>query len=150
MSQSFEPLKAVPDVTSPFVGISVCHRGDGRTVLFLHADGRDLRVSFNQVLALQCHDEFTHPLGIANFNNCKLPNIPGGSGAYPLLIVRESRWISSFPDSRLEQGRLSPVHYLFISMSYYVDIISFMPPEVAWVGKGSVESISSIVEASGA
>ena len=130
MSQTFDRWLAVPDVVEPFAGISVVSRGDGATTLYLHAKGRDLRVTFRQIWALTIHEEFAHPDVDGNFDFPLLINNPG---AYPLLTVKNSQWLESFSDTRLATLPGTPIHYQFISMSYIVDVLSYVRPEAEWV-----------------
>jgi hypothetical protein len=152
MTQKFDRWRAIPDVVEPFVGISVVSRGDGETALYLHADGRDLRVTFKQIWALTIHEEFAHPhvdsqddLPVFTSNAGPYP-----MGAYPLLIVRNSEWLRSFSDSRLAGLTVIPTHYQFISMSYIVDVLSVLRPDVAWVDQAPIEDGDAILRDAGA
>jgi len=137
MSQTFDRWLAVPDVIEPFGGISVVSHGDGATMLYLHADGRDLRVTFRQIWALTIHEEFAHPDVDGKFDFPLLNNHPG---AYPLLTVKNSQWLESFSDTRLATLPGPPIHYQFISMSYIVDVLSYLQPEAEWVHQAIFEA----------
>jgi hypothetical protein len=137
MSQRFDRWLAVPDVVEPFAGISVVSRGDGATTLYLHAKGRDLRLTFRQIWALTIHEEFAHPDVDGNFDFPLLINNPG---AYPLLTVMNSQWLKSFSDTRLATLPGTPIHYQFISMSYIVDVLSYLRPDAEWVHQAIFEA----------
>ena len=136
MSQTFDRWLAVPDVVEPFAGISVVSRGDGATTLYLHAKGRDLRVTFRQIWALTIHEEFAHPDVDGNFEFPLLTNNPG---AYPLLTVKNSQWLNSFSETRLAAQPGTPIHYQFLSMSYIVDVLSYWRPEAEWIDQAIFE-----------
>ncbi len=130
MTQTFSALNQDPRIVEPFSGISVGSLGDGTTVLLLNGRCGLLRVVFRQIHALTIHEEFAHPL---EDGDAELPQIPPDKGGYPLLVVENSEWLRSFSDSRLRGGDPRPVHYLFLSMSVFVDVCSFIPPIVEWV-----------------
>jgi hypothetical protein len=129
MTQRFDRWLAVPDVDEPFGGISVVSRADGATSLHLHASGRDLRVTFSQIWALTIHEEFAHP----NVGHFDPPLLINSAGAYPLLTVANSEWVQSFSNSRLASLTGTPTHYQFISMSYIVDVLSYLCPDAQWI-----------------
>lgn len=130
MTQRFTALNRDPRIAEPFSGISVGSLGDGATVLLLNGRCGLLRVMFRQIHALTIHEEFAHPL---EDGDAALPQIPSDKGGYPLLVVEDSDWLRSFSDSRLRGGDEQPVHYLFLSMSFFVDVCSFIPPAIEWV-----------------
>lgn len=144
MPQSFSPWVLDPKITEPFGGISVASLGDGATVLLLSTRDGFLRVTFSQIHAMAIHEEFAHPLVD---DDTSLPSIPNGRGSYPLLVVSESDWIKSFSESRLQGDGRIPIHYQFISMSYFVDVLSYIPPTADWVGPEAFDAMFSGVTA---
>ena len=130
MPQSFSPWVLDPKITEPFGGISVASLGDGTTVLLLSTSDGFLRVTFRQIHAMAIHEEFAHPLVD---DDTPLPPLPNRQGSYPLLVVSESDWIKSFSESRLQGDGRIPIHYQFISMSYFVAVLSYIPPVAEWV-----------------
>ena len=152
MTQMFDRWLAVPDVIDPFAGISIVFRGDGATSLYLHAKGRDLKVTFRQIWALTIHEEFAHPHVDSQDDFPVFTNSAGKYplGAYPLLIVTNSEWLQSFSDTRLAGLTVTPTHYQFISMSYIVDVLSCLRPEAKWVDQAPLETCDPILREAGA
>ena len=136
MPQTINILKHDCRITEPFSGIQVGSLGDGATILLLVGRCGFLRVVFRQIHALAIHEEFAHPLEDAD---SILPDIATGQGGYPLLVVEDSDWLRSFSDKRLRGGDEHPAHYLFLSMSCFVDVCSFVPPAIEWVEADSFD-----------
>lgn len=131
MSQSFSPWVLDPKIVEPFGCISIVSLGGGATVLLLSTRDDFLRFTFEQIHAMAIHAEFAHPHVDADAD---LPTIPNGKGAYPLLVVADSDWIKSFSEIRLQGTGRIPAHYQFISMGYFVDVLSYIEPTATWVG----------------
>jgi hypothetical protein len=144
MTQTFKALNRDPRIVEPFSGISVGSLGDGATVLLLNGRCGLLQVVFRQIHALAIHEEFAHPL---EDGDAALPQIPLDKGGYPLLVVEDSDWVRSFSDNRLRGGDKQPVHYLFLSMSFFVDVCSFIPPAIAWVDADIHEHLFGSIDA---
>jgi hypothetical protein len=92
--------------------------------------GAIYRITFSQIWALAIHEEFAHPDLDGNFD---FPLLNDNPGAYPLLMVTNSEWLKSFSDTRLATLPETPIHFQFISMSYIVDVLSYVRPEAEWV-----------------
>ena len=152
MTPRYDRWLAVPDVVEPFGGISVVSCGYGASTLYLHADGRDLRVTFEQIWALTIHEEFAHPHVDSQADFPALTSSVGKHplGAYPLLIVTNSEWLQSFSDTRLAGLAVTQVHYQFISMSYIVDVLSALRPHAEWVDQASTRACAPILRDAGA
>ena len=136
MAETHERWAAGPEINGFFGGITVVSHGDGRALLFLHGQERDLRVGFRQVHALAVHEEFAHPLVDSEST---LPKLGGTQFAYPLLVVTDSQWLRSFSESRLRcDDQLLPIHYSFLSLSYFVDVLSYQPPVAEWVNAEAI------------
>jgi hypothetical protein len=144
MAQTFRALNRDPRIAEPFNGISVGSLGDGATVLLLNGRCGLLRVVFRQIHALTIHEEFAHPL---EDGDAELPQIPPDKGGYPLLVVEDSDWLRSFSDNRMRGGGENPVHYLFLSMSFFVDVCSFIPPTIAWIEADTHDHLSGAINA---
>ncbi|MFC3195948.1 hypothetical protein ACFODZ_16960 [Marinicella sediminis] len=143
MEQSYNIWKPDYRITEPFGGISVFSLGNGHTILLLHGSDNDLKLEFSQIHAMTIHEEFAHPHVDYNEN---IPAIPNNNGGYPLLVVENSEWIKSFTDSRLQGDGRIPVHYQFLSMSYFVDVLSYEPPISEWVKSNDYDSVFSAIE----
>jgi hypothetical protein len=142
MAETYERWAGGPEINGHFGGITVVSHGDGRAVLFLHGHERDLRITFRQVHALTVHEEFAHPLVDSDST---LPSLLGSQFAYPLLVVTDSEWLRSFFESRLRGGDQSlPVHYSFLSLSYFVDVLSYHPPVAEWVSVKAIGVVDSL------
>jgi hypothetical protein len=137
MPQSFSPWILDPKITEPFGDISVASLGT--TILLLSTRDGFLRVTFRQIHAMAIHEEFAHPL--VDDDDASLPSLPNGQGSYPHLVVSDSDWIKSFSEIRLQGDGRSPVHYQFISMSYFVDVLSYIPPAAEWVASEAFDAM---------
>jgi hypothetical protein len=87
------------------------------------------------------HEEFAHPHVDADD---KLPALPGSRGGYPLLEVRNSEWIASFSESRLQGDGSLPQHFQFLSLSYFVDVLSYILPTAEWIDPEMLAPIESV------
>jgi hypothetical protein len=131
MKQSFQPWIEDPKITEPFGGVSVACLENGATTLLFSHSFDFLRVTFPQIHAMAVHEEFAHPH--MDDRQSQLPKLPKGRGSYPLLVVNDSDWIKSFSDLRRNIHGEIPVHYQFITMGNYVDVLSYLPPSSEWL-----------------
>ena len=97
---------------------------------------RDLLVRFaGGTLAAMSHEEFVDPWNTPDraATYVALPRV-GGTSTYPLIEVRDSEWLASFPDSHiLDDQRRIAKHFRFLSLDNTVDVLTLSPPTAAWV-----------------
>lgn len=123
----------VEGIVTPAASALVVEDKDGLTVTLLFSeivDGShsDLCLKFSQVLAYTVYEEFVHPWQTAE----SAPRLAGRweRYIYPLLQIRESKWIGSLenllfvhPDS---------IHYRLLTLNQIIDVLCSKPPEVRW------------------
>ena len=143
--ESYTKWEPVAGVVSP-CGYIVLHADPlAHTVLLRFstlrdAPPRDLLLRFGrQVVACMSHDEFVHPWQ-AHAPISEVPRLDGwwAPYAFPLLKVRQSRWLASFADTQiLEQQREELTHYRFVSLDNTVDLLASGAVTAEWVPAGA-------------
>ena len=97
----------------------------------------DLQISFGRVPAYTAYEEFAHPW---NTSSTKPPPKLNGrweNYCFPLLIVKDSRWLDSFSESQLIN---SPecVHYRLVTLDQIVDVLCNKGPKADWIKASEV------------
>lgn len=99
-----------------------------------NAEKKDLVLTFDQVIALQWHDEM---FGSIFVPRPTLPRIPDAADplfagwTYPIIELERSAWIE-----QIQRVRPHPTptwrHYFFVAMNDLVDLLAPPPVKVAW------------------
>jgi hypothetical protein len=101
---------------------------------------RDLLLTFaGRVVACMSHEEFAHPWHAEELD-AEVPRLDGrwARYAFPLLEVRNSRWLASFSDSQiLDPDRPGLTHYRLVSLDNTVDVLAAGGVAAAWVSPAS-------------
>lgn len=129
--QKWEPVEGI---VTPVASAPVVEDRDGLIVTLLFSqivDGcsADLQVKFGRVLAYTVYEEFMHPWDTSQ----AVPRLEGKWERffYPLLQIKDSRWISSLPTCLFVYP--DAMHYRFLTLDQIVDVLCRKPPEVSWV-----------------
>jgi hypothetical protein len=129
-----EKWEPIDGIITPAAAALITEDHEGLTVTLLFSeivDGRDsdLRLRFGRVLGYTVYEEFVHPWQTSE----SAPRLEGRWEIYiyPLLQIKDSRWIGSLPDLLL----LHPesIHYRLLTLDQIVDVLCDKPPEVSWV-----------------
>ncbi len=129
-----ERWEPIDGIVTPAASALIVEDGDGLIVTLLFSeitDGRDsdLRLKFGRVLAYTVYEEFVHPWESSN----AAPRLDGQweRFIYPLLQIKDSRWMSLLPNLLI----LHPdsIHYRFLTLDEIIDVLCHKPPEVSWV-----------------
>jgi hypothetical protein len=134
-----EKWEPIAGIESPAGGAFVAEDHEGLTVTLLFseiADGpdSDLRIKFGHVVAYSVYEEFAHPWESVNL----APRLAGRweGYIYPLLEIKNSKWMASLPHLSLVDPNC--VHYRLLTVDEIVDVLSSKTPEATWVkGVGS-------------
>ncbi len=135
--ESYARWEIVADIDFPCASIVLHADSDELTVLMRFSAVRgapklDLLLEFEpQVLACMSHEELVYP-----YMGHERPKVPTLDGVYtfPLLHVRESRWVASFPDSQLlDHQRADANHYRMFSLDNIVDVLTEGQVTAKWV-----------------
>ncbi|MCK9539403.1 hypothetical protein [Dokdonella sp.] len=135
MEESYERWSDPPAPTQPLESVSLATFGNGLAVLLVATSFGFVKITFQSTIAVAAHDETTHPL---IDRNAALPQLPT-RGAYPYLKVVNSAWAGSLSDIRREFNEEPPTHYLVITYNNYVDVLSYVEPEIEQLGEGAWE-----------
>ncbi|SRR6266498_1102867 len=129
-----EKWEPIAGIESPAGGAFVAEDHEGLTVTLLFseiADGpdSDLRIKFGRVVAYSAYEEFVHPWEAVN----EATRLCGRweSYIYPLLKVKNSKWMASLPHLSLVNPNC--VHYRLLTIDKVVDVLSSKKPEASWV-----------------
>lgn len=129
-----EKWEPVEGIATPAASALVVEDSDGLIVTLLFSeivDGGDydLRLRFGRVLAYTVYDEFAHPWETSE----AAPTLNGrwGTYSYPLLQIRDSRWIASLPNFSTIHPHST--HYRFLTLDKIIDVLCSRAPEVGWV-----------------
>jgi len=132
----YEKWEAAEGVTTPAARASVKENREGLsvTMLFSEINGgldKDLRIDFGRVPAYAVHEEFVHPWNVSDTGT--LPRLGGrwGDCSFPLLIVKNSRWLGSFSDSQL-LNYPNCIHYRLLTFDQTVDVLCNGAVKVSW------------------
>lgn len=123
----------VEGIETPAASALIVEDNDGLTVTLLFsaivdASHSDLCLKFGRVLAYTVYDEFVHPWPIAE----SMPRLAGQweTYIYPLLQIRESKWIGSLEN--LLFVHQNAIHYRLLTLDQIVDVLCTKPPDVNW------------------
>jgi len=91
----------------------------------------DLRIDFGRIPAYAVYDEFVHPW--IQSNGEATPTLEGKwkDFSYPLLLVRNSVWQSSFSEDQLVNWS-GCVHYRLVTLDQTVDVLCNRTPALSW------------------
>ena len=129
-----EKWEPVEGIVTPVASALVDEDRDGLIVTLLFSkivDGcsADLQVKFGRVLAYSVYDEILYPWETTDTP----PRLEGKweRFIFPLLHIKDSRWISSLPNCLFVYPEA--IHYRFLTLDEIVDVLCRKPPEVSWV-----------------
>lgn len=124
LGAEWAPGPEEPDYMKKLLG------GSGREIV--EAD-RFLRLEFDQIWGWMIHEEFSENVAF-DIPSDLYPRIPGEKGHYPICRIVGSPWREAVPE---HQGGDSEdlVHFRIVSMTTYMDVISWMP-EGRWQERG--------------
>lgn len=134
MLEKQEKLGFVEGVVTPAARAVVeeNHQGLAITMVFseiLNGLRSDLRLNFGRVLAYTVYEEFVHPWGFVE----AAPRLggPWDGYVYPLLQLKNSKWIASLPNLLFVHPDC--IHYRLLTLDQVVDVLCKRPPEIAWI-----------------
>jgi hypothetical protein len=129
--EKWEPIEGI---VTAVASAEVAEDRDGLTVTLLFSQivggsSSDLRVQFGRVLAYTVYEELMHPWETSQ----TAPRLEGRweRYIYPLLQIKDSRWMSSLPNCLFVYP--DAIHYRFLTLDQVVDVLCTKPPEVDWV-----------------
>lgn len=129
--EKWEPIEGV---MSPAGGVRVAEDHTGLTVTLLFSEIKggpesDLQINFGHIVGYSVYEEFVHPWESVNL----APRLAGHweGYIYPLLEIKNSKWMASLPHLSLVDPNC--VHYRLLTVDEIVDVLSSKTPEVAWV-----------------
>lgn len=129
-----ERWQPVEGIATPAGGALLADGHDGLDVTLLFSEIKggidsDLHIKFGHVLAYSVYEEFVHPWETLEAE----PRLAGRweRYIYPLLEIKDSKWIASLPD--LLTIHPNCIHYRLLTLDQIVDVLSCKPPEVSWV-----------------
>ena len=126
--EQYERWLEMPWATQPLDSVTLVTFPDSSAVLVVATgDHRFITVCFPSTIAVSAHDETTHWL--SDGRETALPQL-NPKGAYPYLIVNNSRWAATFIDIRREMREEPPTHYLIITPNNYADVLSYATPMI--------------------
>jgi len=129
-----EKWEPIDGIVTPAAAALIAEDQGGLTVTMLFSeivDGRDsdLRLKFGRVFGYTVYEEFVHPWETSE----TAPTLEGRweTCIYPLLQIRDSRWIASLPNLLVVHPDC--IHYRMLTLDEIVDVLCPKPPEVSWV-----------------
>jgi hypothetical protein len=132
-----EKWTAVEGVTTPVARALIEEGHDGLVITLVFSDivdglNSDLCIDFGRVPAYAVYEEFVHPW--IESNGEAPPKLEGKwkDFSYPLLLVRDSDWQSSFSDSQLVNWS-GCVHYRLVTLDQTVDVLCNRAPLLSWI-----------------
>lgn len=131
--QEYERFEPSPDVPGIAQTVEVFLTETDLTLNMHFWNGRDvqtLNVVFDDHVALSSYEEMHHPLALIEDNHPEIGFGKYPKGAYPILKVVKSSWLSSFSERDWQYGNV--VHYKFISQDNIVDVLTGRAPEMSW------------------
>ena len=138
MSETYEPWDPTGRISTPCAGALIEEDDNDLRIrlLFSQIVGgpvEDLLLATSWHLALMSHQEIAHPSLDGRLPQC--PRLTGRweNYCFPLIVVRESSWMASFPDSRLApDGRTAFTHYRIITLDRTVDLLTARDVKAEW------------------
>ena len=128
MKQSYKKLIFDFDIPEHFFDIMALSQGNNDLVMFCDCgEGKNhISCSFENVLAYQFHEEFSHPF----MKQAKSESVPPYSGEgkwyYPALEILNSNWLAKFSDIQTMSALKYEIkHYQFLSGSNILDVLFF-------------------------
>ena len=129
-----EKWEAIDGIVTPAASALIAEDHEKLTITLLFSevvDGcdLDLRLEFDCVLGYSVYEEFVHPWETLK----SAPTLQGRweTYTYPLLEIKNSRWMASLPNFLLVHP--DSLHYRFLTLDEIVDVLCSTPPEVSWV-----------------
>lgn len=133
----YEKWEAAEGIEAPVARALVNENHEGLSVTMLFSEiigglGKDLRMDFGRVPAYAVHEEFVHPWNVSDVGT--LPKLGGewGDYSFPLLTVKNSRWLGSFSESQLASHQ-NCIHYRLVTLDQTVDVLCNRAVKVSWV-----------------
>ena len=129
-----EKWEPIDGIRTPAASALITEDHDGLIVTLLFSDivddgDFDLRLKFGRVLAYTVYEEFVHPWETSE----AAPRLDGKweTTIYPLLQIKDSRWIASLPNFLTHHP--DSIHYRLLTLDEIVNVLCSKPPEVSWV-----------------
>ena len=134
--ERYEKWEAVKGITAPIARVAIEEDDNGLRMTLYFSEmvnglPSNLHINFGRVPAYAVYDEFVHPwLSHTQFP----PRLDGAWDGYsfPLLLVNNSQWQSSFSESQMINWTNS-LHYRIVTLDHTVDVLCNTVPEVKWV-----------------
>ncbi len=133
-----EKWEPVEGIITPIARVSSIDDVEGLQIKLIFSEivgaaDFDLLINFGRVPAFTVHEEYVHPWK----NEDEKQSVPRLKDeweryAFPCLIVRNSNWLRTFSDSQLYDFP-DCIHYQFLTLDRYVDVLSNNEPQVTWV-----------------
>ncbi|MFN2533342.1 MAG: hypothetical protein ABR555_18825 [Pyrinomonadaceae bacterium] len=127
--EKWEPVEGIVTAAARAL-VREDHEGLVVTMMFSEisdAPDSDLRIKFGRVAAYTVYEEFVHPWEAVN----EAPKLAGDRYIYPLLKVKNSKWMASLPHLSLVDPNCT--HYRLLTIDKIVDVLSSKTPELAWI-----------------
>ena len=129
-----EKWEPIDGVVTPAASALITEDEEGLTVTLLFSEvvngcEADLRLKFGRVIAYTVYEEFVHPWDTLE----STPSLesPWETYIYPLLQIKDSRWMASLQNLLLTHP--DAIHYRLLTLDEIVDVLCSKPPQVSWI-----------------
>ncbi|OQP80594.1 hypothetical protein IA54_021720 [Xanthomonas phaseoli pv. syngonii LMG 9055] len=142
--QTFKPWHPIEHAPEYLTGVFILQHFAGSMTVVCDADFGNMQLlvlRFEGFEAVATHEEFAHRWH-GKTDAPELPKSPGSNWTFPFLQFENSAWAAESVQA-VTFGRV-PCHYVIVSGSDIVDILSLEPPELSWT---PVEAVEFVMEA---
>jgi hypothetical protein len=139
MTEEYIKWDSTGKIATPCAGVILNEFGDVLTVrllfsLIIGGATEDLLLTVTPHLAVMSHEEFSHPWMDDQIVLPCLEEGPWSRYNFPILLVRSSKWLASFSETRLvPHDRADVRHFMIVTLDRTIDFLTTKDIQAVWV-----------------